>query len=71
MESFIDEESEDVPSSSVCPRLNERVKALRENLYGNIELEMGWFGGGDHGIPVDWQAREIRGMCTWLNLVHA
>ena len=37
------------------------MEELRENIYGNSELEVGWFvvGGGEHGIPVDWKAREI------------
>ena len=58
IERFIDEVSEDVLSSSVCPRLHERVEELRENIYGNSELEVGWFfvGGGKHRIPVEWKA---------------
>ena len=73
MEKFTDEVSEDVPSSSVCPSLHERVEALRENRYSS-ELKMGWFvvGGDDGGLPVEWKARELpiplRAWRTWQEM---
>ena len=61
MESFIDEVSEDIPASNVCPRLHERIEELREKRYGRSELEEGWFviGGGEGQMPVNWSAREL------------
>ena len=62
MESFIDEVSEDIPASNVCPCLHERIEELREKRYGHSELEEGWFviGGGEGQMPVNWSARELR-----------
>ena len=63
MEGFLNEVYEEVPASFECPRLHERIKEIRDNHYGNSELEMSWFvvGGGEHGLLVEWKAQELQG----------
>jgi hypothetical protein len=58
MASFIDEVSQDIPASNVCPHLHERIEELQEKCYGCSELEEGWFviGGGECQMPVNWSA---------------
>ena len=61
MESFIDEVSQDIPASNVCPHQHEWIEELREKRYSRSELEEGWFviGGGEGQMPVNWSAREL------------
>lgn len=56
---FIAEMDEDIPSSSVSPRLNKHLADIMEKKYGKCELVEGWLVVEEvAGKPVEWQARE-------------
>lgn len=58
---FIAEMDEDIPSSSVSPRLNKHLADIMEKKYGKCDLVEGWLVVEEvAGKPVEWQAREPR-----------